>query len=177
MKYHDRTPLVPGDATFANKSDYKHEDSIDRAIEEAWGVTIHRFGPYDAIDCYAERDGHMVGMIERKWRSHPHDRFECCWLNLRKWMALMLAHVSLDVPAIYVVGHSDGAIHWIDVTSVDARRMIMAGCRRVVKSHTDREPVIEIPVKQMRNLGVKMPAEDEPEEENVDFWPSETVAP
>lgn len=155
MSYYARAGATNSDGTpiFATRNDAAAEAETARLVEEAWGARLHKFGPLAPVDFYAIRDGRLVGVLEVKTRSHRSDRFPTVFLNVRKWLALRMASMGLGVPAVFVARFEDG-VRWIDVEQVDASTARMGGCLRVVKAASDVEPVIEVPVAQMRPLGV-----------------------
>jgi hypothetical protein len=55
------------------------------------------------------------------------------------------------VPAVFVVRFTD-QIKWISLADIDARLCMIGGCSRTVKSRNDIEPIIEVPIDQMRAL-------------------------
>jgi hypothetical protein len=63
-----------------------------------------------------------------------------------------MASAGMGVPAVYVVKFTD-CIRYIPVHDVKASSVSIGGCSRTVKSETDVEPVISIPVASMRSLG------------------------
>jgi hypothetical protein len=155
MIYADRTAAVNDDGTplFASDYDQANEERVRIAVEAAWGCKLHPFGRLCPIDFYALRHGRMVGLVEVKARSHPSDRFETVFLNVRKWLALLMGETGLGVPAVFVASFTD-AMRFIPVGEVDGRRLKIGGASRIVKSRSDIEPVIEVPVAAMRSLGL-----------------------
>jgi hypothetical protein len=151
--YADRSPAVHIDGTpmFATQGDRRAEDQIAAQIALVTGCVVHRFGMLSAVDFYAVREGRMAGVFEVKHRSHPANRYPSVFLNVRKWLALTLASAGLGVPALFVVGWEDEQ-RWIRVGDVDATKHRIAGCAQRVKSDSDIEPVIDVPVAQMVRL-------------------------
>jgi len=140
---------APGDP-FANAADAAHERQVAAAIERCWQCQLHAFAPYAALDWFATRDDMLRAVIECKARSHAHDRYPTVFLNVRKWLALQLAAIGLGVPAMFVVKFTDTVL-WTPV-GVEMGAVEIGGCARIVKSHADIEPVIEVPIEQMRAL-------------------------
>ena len=151
--YYNRTPGQNADGTplFAADLDIQNEVEAIAVIEKKWTCTLHRFGLLCPVDFYATRHNRLVGVIELKSRHHPASRFPTVFLNLRKWFALTLAQNGLGVPAIFLAKWTD-CIRYVPVDEVDARRVSIAGCARRVKSSTDIEPCIEVPVESMKLL-------------------------
>lgn len=154
--YYDRKPtLADGQSAFANSRDHANEEHVRAIIEAAWKVKMHRYGAhFAAIDWYCVRAGNIVAHIELKSRSHDSGRYETVFLNVRKWMSLTMAWLHMDVPSYFIVKFTD-EIRWIDVSQIDARKVRLGGCNRIVKAKSDVEPVIEVPVGQMNTLKLK----------------------
>lgn len=152
--YYDRTNAVTGAPVFANAEDTRNEEEVAGLFAAMWGCEVHRFGPFDPIDFYVMRKGHLVGLLECKSRTHTIDEWPTVFLNLRKWMALTMGSCGFGVSAIYVARFKGGDIRWINVSHINAHhsKVKMGGCSRVVKSHTDVEPVILVPIKSMHEL-------------------------
>ena len=91
----------------------------------------------------------LVGVLELKSRSHASTTYSTVFLNVRKWGSLMLYHLGLGCPALFVVRFTD-EYRWINVLEIDASHMKMGGTKHLVKSHTDIEPVILVPVSLMQ---------------------------
>jgi hypothetical protein len=153
MAYADRTYRTTSDGlrVFSQPEDHASEEAAARILEAAWKCRLHRFAQFDSIDWWAERDGRMVALVEIKTRSHAAGKFPTVWLNVRKWLAMSLGSAGLGVPALFVVRFAD-SLRWVNVGQVDASQQRIAGCRQVVKARTDREPVIDIPVVQLREV-------------------------
>lgn len=116
-----------------------------------WSCEFHPFGALAAIDWWMSRHGRIVGVGEIKTRSHAVEQYPTVFLNVRKWLALMLASNGLNVTALFIVRFSDG-LRYLPVAEVDASALRVGGCKQRVKSVSDVEPVIEIPVAGMRGL-------------------------
>lgn len=147
MSYYDREfkPDANGLIRASNDRDHQYERLAAKQLSKAWRCELGSFGTYAPLDWYFIRDGKLVGLGEVKARDHRHDKYPTVFLNLRKWLALLLGSLGMGVPAIYAIQFTD-QLRWIDVSKVDARQCRMGGCKKFVKSVTDQEPVIEIPV-------------------------------
>jgi hypothetical protein len=142
---------VDGTPIFRTANDAKNENEVAQSIAAAWKCSVRSFGKLAPIDFYAERDGRLVGLLELKSRPHLSNKYLTVFLNVRKWLALSLGAVGMGTVGVFVVRFDDG-IRWIQVSEIDATRFRIGGCARVVKSISDIEPVIEIPVVTMRKL-------------------------
>lgn len=151
--YYSRTAteFLGGYPMFQTAEDRKAEDEVAAIIEEQWRCKLNRFGLLCPVDWYALRLERMAGLIELKSRSHASTTYKTVYLNVRKWIALNESSRGLGVPAIFVVRFTDG-IRWCSLYNVDATKHKMGGCSKKVKSHTDREPVIEVPIEQLKSL-------------------------
>lgn len=153
MTYYDRSAAthLDGTAIFRNADDQRAERDVAEELQRVWKCEIGSFGVLAMIDWYAQRAGRLVAVLELKSRSHESSRYPTVFLNVRKWIALVMASVGLRVPAIYVVRFTDGT-RYIPLSVVDAAAVRMGGTNRIVKSETDREPVIEVPISEMKML-------------------------
>jgi hypothetical protein len=151
--YYGRQGAVHLDGTpiFATEEDRRHEAEVAALIASHWACSIRLFGALSAVDWYAERHGRLIGVLELKSRSHALDRYPTVFLNVRKWLALTLARVGLGVPALFVVRFTD-QLRWVPLSAIDPNQVRIAGCNRLVKSHSDIEPVIEVPVADLRSI-------------------------
>jgi hypothetical protein len=138
----DGTPL------FANDCDKSSEREVVELLEAKWGCEIKQFGKLCPIDFYALRDGRLVGVMELKSRTHAANKFPTVFLNVRKWISLVMAQQGLGVPALFVVKFSD-QIMYQHISAIDASAVRMGGTKEKVKSHTDVEPVIHVPIDSM----------------------------
>lgn len=148
--YYARHERANGDGSplFANDYDQASEGVIRDRLAAIWRCSVHPFGRLCPVDFYAIRDGRLVGVLELKTRTHDAGRYPTVFLNVRKWLALTMAANGLGCPAVFVVRFTDSLRH-IPVAEVDAGQVRIGGTNRIVKSHTDIEPVIEVPIEAM----------------------------
>jgi hypothetical protein len=153
MSYYDRKPQAGpgGTVMYTTEEDRANEAAAKALIEAKWECELFHFGIYAPIDWYATRNGGLASVIEFKAFTHGQDEYAHVWLNVRKWLALQLASIGLGIPAFYVVRFTD-AMMYIKVTDIDASNHKMGGTKKRVKSVTDIEPVICIPVSYMRKF-------------------------
>lgn len=151
--YYNRPGGVAADGTptYAVAADTEAESRVDRIVEAAWGCTVHKLPPLSPIDRYIEKDGRLVAYLEIKTRTHRADRFPDVWLNHRKYMALLNMHLAVGVATVFVVQFTD-QIRWVDVSHLTPGSLRMGGTRRLVKSDTDREPMVKVMVADMHQL-------------------------
>jgi hypothetical protein len=153
MSYYERQNVVHLDGTrvFHKPEDDRAEHEVAAVLGAAWQCELRQFGALSPIDWYATRLGRMTGVLELKSRSHAFGTYPTVFLNVRKWLALQLASAGLGVPAIFVVKFTDG-IAWAPLVTIDASAMRIGGCRELVKSRSDIEPVIDVPITILRTL-------------------------
>jgi hypothetical protein len=153
MTYYERTAGTNGDGTpiFASAADRFGQAEVAELLARQWGCEVRLFGPLCPIDYYALRNGRLAAVIEYKGRSHAFAKHPTVFLNVRKWLALMLAETGLGVPAVFVVRFTDG-LWWVRVARINASAVALGGCAGQVKSHTDVEPVIHVPTSVLRPL-------------------------
>lgn len=155
MSYYDREPITHLDGTpiFKTAEDQEAEDLTAAVLEKHFDCELRCFGKLAPIDWYALRKGRLVGVLELKARQHEAATYATVFLNVRKWLALNLAAVGLGVPGLFVVRFTD-QVRWICVNKVDAEKHKMGGTTHMVKSRSDQEPVIEVPVAEMHLLPI-----------------------
>lgn len=152
--YYSREAEPVGDGTlaFATKRDRRNEAAAARLLEKHWQCELQHFGKLSPIDWYATRHGRMVAIAELKSRTHRAGHYPTVFLNVRKWLALSLAEAGLGVPALFAVSFTDG-VRYVRIGEVDASQVRIGGCSRVVKASSDVEPVIEVPIDAMTEVG------------------------
>ncbi len=134
---------------FKSDRDRQNEDEVRAVLERAWRCEIRTYGgTCEAIDWYAVRGATIAAYLELKSRDHYVSSYDTVFLNVRKWLALTLIQAGTGCPGIYVVRWLDD-LRYVRISEVDARAIRLGGCNRRVKSATDIEPVIEIPIEQM----------------------------
>ncbi len=150
--YYQRQGIVHMDGTkiFATEQDKENEAQIGALVAKRWNCEVCHFGQLCVIDWYARRAGRMIGILELKNSTKPSTQYQCAWLNVRKWLALTMGSIGLGVPALFVVRWSDGMVRWQFVKDIDATHHRMGGTKYRVKSDSDIEPVIEVPIYEMR---------------------------
>jgi hypothetical protein len=151
MSYYQRQTRTDANGlrVFSTPEDHASEDRVARILERAFNCTLHAWPTYHPVDWFAARGGKMVALLELKTRSHASTAFDTVWLNVRKWSALYEHGKALAVPSLFVVQFTD-QLRYIDLRDVNAARHRIGGCRQVVKSFTDIEPVIEVEVASMK---------------------------
>jgi hypothetical protein len=150
--YNRKGQTVEGLRVFKSPQDTANESAVMAILERAWRCEIRSYGgTCEPIDWYAIRAERVVAFLELKSRDHTVARYDTVFLNLRKWVILSQIELGTGCPAFYVVKWLDD-LRYVRVSEVDARRMKLGGCSRRVKSATDVEPVIEIPIGQMTQI-------------------------
>lgn len=154
--YFARENLVALDGTriFQTADDRASEEAVADVLARAWKCEIRHFADLSPLDWYGIRHNRIVGVLELKCRSHPIDKFPTVFLSVRKWLALQFASLGLAVPGIFVVQFAD-VLRWIPVADVDARAVRLAGGVRRIKSASDTEPLIEVPIAQLRAVSTQ----------------------
>lgn len=135
---------------YATELDRANEDEIAALLGVAWGCDLRSFGAFAPLDWYAQRGGALVAVLELKCRTHPTDRYPTVYLAVRKWLALNLAAVGLDVPALFVVRFTD-QVRYLRVGAEAMPARILG--RRDRGAPLDIEPIIEVPVEAMHTVG------------------------
>ena len=141
--------FLDGTSMFQNEGDRQNEREVAELLEKAWNCTIRPFGAFSAVDWFAVRENRLVGVLELKSRPHESTKYPTVFLNVRKWLALSIATVSLDCPALFIVRFTNG-VFWVAVADIDARLHRIGGCTEIVKSHNDIEPIIEVRIEILK---------------------------
>jgi len=151
--YYRRNGTQHSDGThvFAQPDDVRSEREVQEILERVWRCDLRRFGALSPIDWFACRDERVVALVELKTRSHNVGKYSSVFLNLRKWTALMLASNGFGVPPLFVVRFTD-SIKYVDVRAVTGSNVRIAGCAKRVKSRSDIEPVIDVPVSLLKTV-------------------------
>jgi hypothetical protein len=139
----DNTPM------YTNEADLENEEEVARALEKLWKCEIHKFGKLSVIDFYMIRDGRFMGYLELKSHPYKSTKYNTAVLNFRKWIALTMAQLGSGCASLFVSKFDDGIWHQ-HIHLVDARSIRMGGTsRRKVKSMTDIEPWLKVPIADM----------------------------
>jgi hypothetical protein len=142
--------VIGNGRALATADDLRRQAAAAGLIGRCWGCEVHAFAPFSPLDYYTVTDGRMSGLIEIKSRSHPAHQYPTVYLAVRKWLALMLGEVGMDLHACFVAAFTDST-RWIYARDVDASRLTVGG--RSDRGRTfDREPVIHVPVVDMSVL-------------------------
>ena len=153
MTYYTRTATANTDGSplFASDMDLANEQETVKRLEAAWRCEIRPFGRLCPVDFYALRHGRIVAVLELKSRTHARNRYPTVWLNVRKWLAMQLAACGLGCPALFVVRFTDG-LYYAPVSEISTEQVRIGGTDGRVKSHSDVEPVIDVPVDRLREV-------------------------
>lgn len=148
--YYNRNGGVNSDGTltYGDDRDRSNEAEVASLLEQKWGCTLREFGPLCPVDRYAIQHNRLRALIEIKCRSHDSLKYPTVFLNVRKWITMTAAAAGLKVKPFFVVRFADRT-GFVNLWNVDASKVRMGGCAEVVKSQTDIEPVIEIPLSQI----------------------------
>jgi hypothetical protein len=140
---------LDGTNVFATEEDTRNEREVAAALSKAWACEIHSWGALAACDWYATRYGRMVGVLELKSKAYPSTKYPGVYLNVRKWLALWIASGLGNTRGIFVVRFTDGIF---DSVGNRTGEPLIGGCRRIVKSPNDIEPLIEIMINKLKPL-------------------------
>lgn len=141
-----------GNAKFATFGDKKNQGEVAKVIEARWGWKLFPYGSLCPVDYFAlDAKGLIVGAVEIKTRRFQSSDHPDVYLNFRKWVALALHQLGAGVPSLFVVKFAD-CIKYTTWNKIDPRTLTLGGCMKRVKSHTDIEPVILVPICDMEVL-------------------------
>lgn len=148
----------------ASRRDKELERIVMATLSFIWSVRMGSFGLFAPLDFWAARDDKLVAVMELK--THPYEitKYPTTQLNLRKWGHLNAVAndlpVKKNIKALYLKLFM-GELYYIDVAKIPVRDSIrIGGCHRFVKSVTDIEPVIDIPIEDFTYVGQVMSRDD-----------------
>lgn len=151
--YYDREPAtyLDGSKIFQTKEDQDNEREVAVILARAWDCEIRKFADLAPVDWYAVRTGRVIGLIELKSRNNESTQYPTVFLSLRKWMCLNQHGYGLKCPGFFVVRFLDG-VFAVRVAEIDATNNRLAGGNRAVKSPSDIEPQIDVPLSLFRKV-------------------------
>lgn len=137
----------------------KFESARNRRIEAraafeiscAWGVDCEMQPPMSPVDWRVFRDGLLVALAEFKRREIFHNQYPTVFLSEMKYDAMKEASEHHAVPAYYVIEFIDQT-RSIDISRVDISGKSVCGRDPRPGSTHDQEVIIEIPIKEMKEI-------------------------
>jgi hypothetical protein len=156
VSYYARTAGVntDGTPTFATAQDKASEAEVAELITQRLGGYVITMPHLCPVDWLVVQHGRIRAVADLKTRSR---RYPTVWLNLRKYAALMLTARGLEstsahpVAPLFLVRYPD-ALLVADLRAFPGLKPVMGGTVGWVKSSTDVEPVLELPVAQMTEM-------------------------
>lgn len=157
-EYYNRKPTINTDGTlmFCSPEDRAHENAVAKVLGAAWNCSLHKYPPLHSIDYYASRHGRLVAQIELKCRHHLSTKYPGVFLNHRKLTALAISQAyaemigTIKCPSIFVVRFED-CLKWIKIDDIPPAPILIRGCSTIVKSSSDQEPIVLIPLSAMED--------------------------
>jgi len=154
--YYNRKPTIlpDGRRAFMTEKDKALEDAVKAMLNFGWKAEIGSFGRFFPIDFYAykKEQKRVVAILELKTHPYEYGKYATTPLNCRKHAFLMDRAKQWDVIPILLKLFNEH-LYYVDVRLVDAAAPVMGGCKRIVKSVTDVEPVIHIPLETFKYVG------------------------
>ena len=135
---------------FEDARDRAKEAEVAAQMSAAFKCLVHDFGSLNDVDFWLEKNGKLAAYAELKCRDILSTKHEDVFLSVRKWLALTLLKTGPGVPCLFVVKFSD-EVRWIDINDIDASRTEICE-RKDHRAANDREPVILVPVVDMKTL-------------------------
>jgi hypothetical protein len=136
---------LDGSRKHQRPEDLAVQREVAEQLERAWSCTMREYGDMHHIDWYALRYGRVMAYLELKARNVLSSEYPTVYLAVDKWLPLSLLTLATRAPGFFVVRFLDG-IRWIRISRVDARRQTYGGSR------TEKEPMIEVPITEMRRI-------------------------
>jgi len=103
---------IDGTRVFQSDDDRTNEQAVADEIAAKWNCEVKHFAALSPVDWYFVRSNRLIGIGECKCRTMASDHFSTSHLSVRKWLALELAAIGLNVPAAFFVKYTDG-LFWI----------------------------------------------------------------
>ena len=149
--YYSREPdrHVDDTSIWMRPEDFKTCMGVSRRLERLWGVEVRYYGKMSPIDFWFSRFDRPLGFLSIK-SSTRDSTADDATLNIRKYRRLIDCVYAHDTLGFFVCKFADVTLH-IDVTVIDPRFLEIMHNRRG-RGRNDREPVIKIPIDQMREI-------------------------
>ena len=139
----------------SNSETEAQENLAAKIIEARWpGVHAYRFTRFSPVDWYFTDDQyeHLYAVAEIKCRNHDMQRYETAFLAVNKHRRLIDTAAALDLLPLFFWRFTDGHLCWVDCREVDASKVKVGGMIRIEYSRGNREPVIEVPINQLKEV-------------------------
>lgn len=138
-----------GMVSAASRRSIELERAVMSTLSFIWSLKMGSFGRFAPLDFWAFRDNKFVSVMELKTHAHGIDKYGTTQLNLRKW-GWMKLYQDLGVKVIYLKLFL-GDLYYIDFANIKTTDAVrIGGCHKAFKSVTDVEPVIDIPVDELK---------------------------
>lgn len=133
----------------------KRELIIGQLVSSAWGCEAKKMGSYTHFDVYFIKGQRVVALAEIRSRADRElNSFPTALIDLDKYMALLMAEISLRVPAFYIIAYPDG-VYYTRISGLPASEL-----QKTYKGRTDRldiapndmSPVLEVPIKYFKRI-------------------------
>jgi hypothetical protein len=138
-----------GIVIYETSKDRKREKEIATILEKEWKCQFKKYPNLSEVDFYVTRDDKIIGFCEIKCRNYHRDKLPTVYMSFRKWIALTLTWVNLNVPAYFVVAFMD-YIGIIDVKTIMVDGMRVKGRKKRDSGNFDYEPIIDIPIDEFK---------------------------
>jgi hypothetical protein len=136
-----------------NKFTLAKERHVASIMKSKTGWEPVKLGKYDHIDFRMDDGKKTVAFLEVRSRSHEFGRFDPLFIAEDKWMSLINAGLSFNVPVFFAFYFTDG-IYFLDVMKFGKYETGYAKGRsnREVKRVTDYEKVVKVPVNRLKKI-------------------------
>lgn len=132
---------------YESTADIQNEQQVAQALADRWGCDLAKMPKAYPCDWAFVREGAVVGLAEIKCRKVPSGRYKTLILSLHKWTQLQ--QFSQHTPAV-LVARFDDCIKWAPIDGKP--RLVAIGGRQDRGDWQDTEPVIHIPIAEMRTV-------------------------
>jgi hypothetical protein len=149
---HATTTLGTG---VVNERDLAREARVAQIAADYWGCEWDRLGPFAKYDVHLRRGLNVVAIAEIRTRNREGPmEYPTTLIDLDKWLVLIGAELSLNIPALYVQAYYSG-VYYVRAGKIPAADLSCTYRGKVGRgaARNDASPVLELPSKWMRRIG------------------------
>jgi len=132
-------------------TDLSNEKEVATQLERKWKCHANKLPKHYRADYVLTRGGAVIGFVEVKCRSIPHNRYRHVILGLAKVAHMRMFADIADVPVYFVVRFTDG-IYYTDLSRGISYNVGYGGQLTKMRDERDQEPICQIPLSSMTEL-------------------------
>lgn len=131
---------------YESAADIRAQRAVANQIATLFNAEAHETPEFFSYDFTLIKDGQCAGFLEVKRRKVTSSQYPDVILSLNKWLELSLLTKVTGKPVFLVVQYLDRAC----MVRVDGKPEIRIGGRTDRGGHSDVEPVVAIPMSEMK---------------------------